>query len=106
MDSVTITIGTRWRIRRYDKRSWVVEEFRAPDPDNNRTKSTEPCWTQANGDGFGPFFAKPESCLRWLMDYRALNDVGGEYTLDEAVEKWVTLKDEMAGCLVAILPDD
>lgn len=71
-----------YRLVRYDRLNWGLEEYRAPDPNNHQTRSPEPKWMPT-----GHYFSRIGAGVSWLLEHEMLED-GGEYDLAGAVARF------------------
>lgn len=68
-----IQIDETTRIRHMDAKNWTVETYRdCKAKDGTKRKD----WRQAQGEGRGPFYAKPEGCMEWLLRNRFAGEPG------------------------------
>ena len=79
-----IQIDETTRIRHMDSRNWTVEILR-----DCKTKDGTPYrdWKQAKGDGYGPFYSKPQGCVEWLLYERFANEPGAA-DLEHAIRQF------------------
>lgn len=81
---MVIYIGDGHRLRRYDKRNWVLEEHREPNRRNGKSRSTEPRWFSCDR-----YFQTVAAGLSWVYEHEALDDpleAGLKGALDRAQE--------------------
>ena len=75
-----INIGNL-RLRQYDNRNWILEEYRAADPSHRFTKSADPEWRSCER-----YFQSVTQGLNWILEHDMLTD-GGEYDLEGAIKR-------------------
>lgn len=75
-----IEFGSNYRIRSYDPRNWVLEQYRTPTK-NNRAKTDEAKWFSCD-----KYFQSLTSALKYVYNHELL-EAEGQYTLKEALEK-------------------
>lgn len=88
---MTITFG-KYRLRRYDSRNLVLEEYRAPAPDSGGRKASDsaPKWRSCNR-----YFQSLGPALRYAYDRELIAD-DGDYDIEGAIAR----ADEIARRLV------
>lgn len=98
---MTINIGDNYRLRRFDRLSWVLEERRV-----KRTRGggedgeEEPRWFSA-----GRYFTRLDAAVRCVYEWRLLED-DGEYDLFEAIRRAEAIAHELAEAVGKELPGE
>lgn len=90
----TVTIGD-YRLVRFDRLNWLLEEYRTADPASHLTRDGRPKWFST-----GHYFQRVGAGVSWLLEHEMLED-GGEYDLAGAVARF----DEIATGLRAHVTD-
>lgn len=92
---MTITFG-RYRLRRYDSRNLVLEEFRAPSPDRGgrRAKDAEPKWRSCNR-----YFQSLGPALKYAYDHELIAD-DGEYDVEGAIARAEEIAERLASSVM------
>lgn len=86
-----ITMG-RYRLVRYDKRNWQLQEFREPAEDKGGRKAKD---KSAKWFGRDCYFQSLAQALRWVYEHEVLDD-SGEYDLEGAIGRAEQIADELA----------
>lgn len=88
---MTITFGN-YRLRRYDSRNLVLEEFRAPAPDRGgrRAKDAAPKWRSCDR-----YFQSLGPALRYAYDRELIAD-DGEYDIEGAIARAEEIAERLA----------
>lgn len=86
----TIDLG-RYRLVRYDRMNWLMEEFRKPCGNSGAraAKSDEPRWRST-----GHYFGSIGAGVSWLLEHEMLNG-GGEYDLEGAILRFGEIAAEL-----------
>lgn len=73
-----------YRLAKYDRLNWELEEFRAPDETRGRNlvKDDSPKWRPS-----GHYFGSIGAGVSWLLEHEFLED-GGEYDLAGAIKRF------------------
>ena len=84
-----INLGSH-RLRRYDSRNWVLEEWREPKP-GPRTKSTDAKWHSCDR-----YFQSIGAAVLWIAEHKLL-DENAEVDLIGALREYRAIVDEIEG---------
>ena len=84
-----INLGN-YRLRRYDYRNWVLDEWREPKP-GPRTKSADAKWHSC-----GHYFQSVGGAMLWVAEHRLL-DEDAEVDLAGAIREYHAIVDEIKG---------
>lgn len=90
MEKTIINIGRGYRLRRYDRRNWVMDEWRGADPSSNLTKDPSVKWRSCDR-----YFQSVSGALTWVLDHEMLAD-GGEYDLPAALDRMAEIADSLS----------
>lgn len=82
-----INLGSH-RLRRYDSRNWVLEEWRGPKP-SPRTKSNEAKWRSCDR-----YFQSIGAAVLWIAEHKLL-DEDAEVDLMGALREYRAIVDEI-----------
>ena len=80
----------RYRLRRYDSRNWVLDEWREPKP-SPRTKSADAKWHRC-----GLYFQSVGGAMLWVAEHELL-DVNDEVDLAGAIREYHAIVDGLKG---------
>ena len=88
---MTITFG-RYRLRRYDSRNLVLEEYREPAPDSGARRSGDksPKWRSCDR-----YFQSLGHALRYAYDRELIAD-DGEYDVEGAIARAEEIAERLA----------
>ncbi len=96
MAKTIVHLDDRYRLRAYDKRNWVLEEYREADPSHkHHTKDASAKWRSCD-----TYFQSIGSALRWVIEHKLLDD-GGEYELLGVIERVEEIADGLGAEVVA-----
>ena len=89
----------RYRLRRYDSRNWVLDEWRRPSP-GPRTKGDAETWHSC-----GHYFQSIGSAMTWIAEHRLL-DEDAEVDLAGAMREYRAIVDGLKGAFEVEEEDD
>lgn len=91
METRTIDLGGGYRMRRFDSRNWMLQQWKAPDPSNGRAKSTDPSWRDT-----GNYFQRLGQALAFVFERRMREEGEPDESLRDAMERAEAIRDELA----------
>lgn len=68
---MVIRFGEKWMLKPVDRRNWSLYELRSADPNNHKTKSTEPKWFKCD-----EYFQSLSHAVRRAFEYELREDPG------------------------------
>ena len=90
MEARTIDLGGGYRLRRFDARNWMLQQWKAPDPANGRAKTSEPSWRDT-----GNYFQRLGPALAHVFERRMRDEGGPDESLRDAMERVGVIRDEL-----------
>ena len=86
----TIDLGGGYRLRRFDARNWMLQQWKAPDQSNGRAKTSEPSWRDT-----GNFFQRLGPALALVLEMRMRDEGEPDESLRDAMERVGVIRDEL-----------
>lgn len=90
MEARTIDLGGEYRLRRFDSRNWMLQQWREPDPSNGRAKTSEPSWRDT-----GNFFQQLAPALAYVFELRMRDEGEPDESLRDAIDRAGRIRDEL-----------
>ena len=90
MEARTIDLGGGYRLRRFDARNWMLQQWKAPDPANGRAKTSEPSWRDT-----GNYFQSLGPALAFVLERRMRDEGGPDESLADAMARARSIRDEL-----------
>lgn len=90
MEDRTIGLGGGYRLRRFDSRNWMLQQWREPDPSNGRAKTTEPSWRDT-----GNYFQRLGPALAHVFELRTRDEGEPDESLADAMGRAEAIRDEL-----------
>lgn len=90
MEARTIDLGGGYRLRRFDARNWMLQQWREPDPSNGRAKTSEPSWRDT-----GNFFQSLGPALAFVFERRVRDEGAPDESLADAIDRVEAIRDEL-----------
>ena len=90
-----IHLGCGYRLRRMDSMNWELQRWYGADPNNNKTKSTEPKWHNC-----GRYYQSLSAALAAVYELTLREDDGYIADLEQALDRADEIKRELLDATV------